>query len=76
LLIGTVISGSIDFYDANCQRRSFTTGQVFTENTQVHAIINKGAVNTNLSITYLVKHNSPRRIEADAPACAPSTGIP
>jgi quercetin dioxygenase-like cupin family protein len=76
LLIGTVVSGSIDFYDANCQRRSFTTGQVFTESTEVHAIINTGTVNADLSIAYLIKHNSPRRIEADAPACAPSTGIP
>jgi len=24
LLIGTVVSGDIDFYDANCQKRSFT----------------------------------------------------
>jgi quercetin dioxygenase-like cupin family protein len=76
LLIGTVVSGGIDFYDANCEKRSFTAGQVFTENTQVHAIINRGAVNADLSIAYLIKHNLPRRIEADAPACAPSTGIP
>ena len=76
LLMGTVVSGDIDFYDANCQKRSFTAGQVFTENTEVHAIINKGAVNADLSIAYLIKHNLPRRIEADAPACAPSTGIP
>lgn len=76
LLIGTVVSGSIDFYNANCQRRSFSAGQVFTENTEVHAIINTGAVNADLSIAYLIKHNLPRRIEADAPACAPSTGIP
>jgi quercetin dioxygenase-like cupin family protein len=76
LLIGTVVSGSIDFYDANCQKRSFTTGQVFTENTQVHAIINTGTVNADLSIAYLIKHNLPRRIEADAPACGPATGIP
>lgn len=76
LLIGTVVSGSIDFYDANCQRRSFTTGQVFTENTEVHGIINRGVVNADLSIAYLIKHNLPRRIEANAPACAPSIGIP
>jgi quercetin dioxygenase-like cupin family protein len=74
-LVGTVVSGSIDFYDANCQKRSFTTGQVFTENTEVHAIINTGTVNADLSIAYLIKHNLPRRIEADAPTCAPSTGI-
>ena len=76
LLIGTVVSGSIDFYDANCEKRSFTTGQVFTENTQVHAIINRGPVDADLSIAYLIKHNLPRRIEADAPTCAPATGIP
>ena len=76
LLIGTVVSGAIDFFDANCQKRSFTTGQVFMENSQVHGIINTGPVNAELSIAYLVKHNAPRRIEADAPACASSTGIP
>ncbi|HEV3198043.1 MAG TPA: cupin domain-containing protein [Bryobacteraceae bacterium] len=76
ILIGTVVSGAIDFYDANCQKRSFTAGQVFLENNQVHAIINTGSVNAELSIAYLVKHNAPRRSEADAPACAPSTGIP
>lgn len=76
LLIGTVVSGSIDFYDANCQKRSFTAGQVFTENTEVHAIINTGAVDADLSIAYLIQHNAPRRIEAAAPACAASTGIP
>ena len=76
LLTGTVVSGSIDFYDANCQKRSFTTGQLFTENTEVHAIINTGVVNTDLSIAYFIKHSLPRRIEADAPVCAPVTGIP
>jgi quercetin dioxygenase-like cupin family protein len=76
LLIGTVVSGAIDWFDANCQKRSFTTGQVFMENSQVHGIINTGPVNAELSIAYLVKHNAPRRIEADAPVCASSTGIP
>jgi quercetin dioxygenase-like cupin family protein len=76
LLIGTVISGSIDFYDSNCRKRSFAAGQVFTENTEVHAIINTGVANADLSIAYLIKHNLPRRIEADAPVFAPSTGIP
>jgi len=76
LLIGTVVSGAIDFYDANCQKRSFTTGQVFTESTQVHAIKNPGTVDTELSAFYLIKHSELRRIEADAPSCAPTTGIP
>jgi len=76
LLIGTVVSGAIDFYDANCTKHSYTSGQVFMENDQVHGIINTGSVNTELSIAYLVKHNQARRMEADAPVCAPTTGIP
>jgi len=75
-LVGTVVSGSIDFYNANCEKRSFTAGQVFTENNEVHSIINTGTVNAELSVAYLIKHGEPRRIEADAPVCAPSTGIP
>lgn len=76
ILIGTLVSGSIDFYNANCQKRSLTAGQMYFEDENVHAIINTGGVNADLYITYLIKHGAPRRMEADAPACAPSTGIP
>ena len=76
ILLGTVVSGSIDFFDENCQKRSITAGQVFLENNQVHGISNPGAVNAELTIAYLVKHGAPRRIEASAPGCGPSTAIP
>jgi quercetin dioxygenase-like cupin family protein len=76
ILIATVVSGSIDFYDANCQKRSVPAGQVYFEADKVHAIRNTGAVNAEIYISYLIKHGSPRRVEADAPVCAPSTGIP
>ena len=72
LLIGTVVSGGIDFYDANCEKHSIGSGQVFTENNRVHDIMNTGSVDAELRIAYLIKHNSARRIEADAPACATS----
>ena len=76
ILLGTVVSGSIDFFDENCQKRSITAGQAFIENNQVHAISNPGAVNAELTISYVVKRGAARRIEASAPACAPSTMIP
>jgi len=76
ILFGTVVSGSIDFFDENCQKRSITAGQVFLENNRVHAISNPGSVNVELTIAYLVKHGAARRIEASAPTCAPSTPIP
>jgi quercetin dioxygenase-like cupin family protein len=76
ILVATVVSGSVDFYDATCQKRSFGAGQVYFENGNVHAIANRTGVNADLYLSYLIKHGSPRRVEADAPVCAPSTGIP
>jgi quercetin dioxygenase-like cupin family protein len=76
LLVATVKSGRIDLYDENCQKRTVTAGEVYTENDAVHGIINTGSEDAELYISYLVKRGLPRRQEAPAPACAPETGIP
>ncbi len=76
VLFGTIVSGSIDFFDAECRKVTYKRGQTFQENNQVHAIINNGAEAAELTIFYLVKRGAARRVEADAPACAPSTSIP
>lgn len=76
LLIATLKSGQVDFYDGNCQKRTIHAGEVYTEDDAVHAIINRGAVDADLYISYLVKHGQPRRRDEAAPSCAPETGIP
>ena len=76
IFVGTILTGSIDFYDENCNLRTFTAGQVWTENDQLHAIANHGTVDARAQFSYLVKHGEPRRIDQPAPACAPITGIP
>ena len=76
VLVGAVKSGQVDFYDANCQKRTIGAGQVYTENDDVHAISNTGVVDADLYISYLVKHGAPRRREETAPSCAVDTGIP
>ena len=76
ILVATLVGGSVDFYDANCQKTSYTAGQVYFEAAQPHAIINRGSENADIYLAYLIKHGQPRRIEADAPVCAPTTGIP
>jgi quercetin dioxygenase-like cupin family protein len=76
MLMGTVISGSIDLYQANCEKQTVNTGDMYFENDNVHAIVNRGQVNADIYLAYLIKHDAPRRLEADAPACAASTGIP
>ena len=76
IFVGTVITGSIDYYDGNCNIKTITAGQVWTEASELHAIANHGTVDFRGQFVYLIKHGEPRRIDAVAPACAPITGIP
>jgi quercetin dioxygenase-like cupin family protein len=76
VLIAAVKSGQIDFYNASCEKQTVGPGQVYTENDEVHAISNTGAVDADVYITFLVKHGAPRRIDEPAPDCAVYTGIP
>jgi quercetin dioxygenase-like cupin family protein len=76
IYVGTVLTGSIDFYDENCNLRTFAAGQVWTENDKLHAIANHGTVDARAQFVYLIKHGQPRRIDQPAPDCAPITGIP
>lgn len=76
VLIATVKSGHIDFYNAKCEKQTIGTGQVYTEDNEVHAIANNGAGDADLYLTFLVKHGAPRRLDEPAPDCAVYTGIP
>jgi hypothetical protein len=76
LLVGSVITGQVDFYDANCQSRTIPANHVYTEDDAVHAIVNSGTVDAELYLTFLVKHGAPRRLDEPAPACADETPIP
>ncbi|MEO8053090.1 MAG: cupin domain-containing protein [Acidobacteriota bacterium] len=76
VLIGTLTAGSIDLYDAQCRKHTINQGEVYFETGKVHGIHNPGSVNADLSISYLIKHDAPRRLEEDAPNCAVSTPIP
>jgi quercetin dioxygenase-like cupin family protein len=76
LFVGTVISGSIDYYDENCNKKTITAGQVWTEAQTLHAIANHGTEDFHGQFVYFIKHGEPRRVDLGAPACAPITGIP
>lgn len=77
VVIGTVKSGSVDLYDANCQKRTVTAGGVFLESDRVHGLITTpGTGAAELWLTFLTKHNAPRRIDEAAPGCAWTTPIP
>ena len=72
ILVATLVAGNVDLYNANCQKTSYTAGQVYFETDQPHAIINRGSEDADIYLAYLIKHGQPRRIEADAPVCVSS----
>ena len=76
IFVGTVITGSIDYYDENCNVKTISAGEVWTEAYGLHAIANHGTVDFRGQFVYLIKRGEPRRIDLPAPACAPITGIP
>ena len=72
----TVKEGTVEFYEHDCTRRTYTAGQSFTEGAQPHTAVNQGPTNVRLLIAYVVKRGEPRRIEAPQPPCAAGLGIP
>jgi len=76
IFVGTVISGSIDYYDQDCNKKTFTAGQVWSEAENLHAIANHGTEDFHGQFVFFIKHGEARRIDLPAPACAPITGIP
>ena len=70
-LTGTVISGSVTRYAADCSSQTFNAGQTFYETSaQPFTVKNPGSVNAVVLVTFVVPGGTPKtglRIEADQP---------
>jgi quercetin dioxygenase-like cupin family protein len=75
LLLITLKEGSIDFYNKDCEKQTFTAGQSFTEGADPHNAVNSGSVNARLLVAYIVKSGEPRRIENPLPRCGEASQI-
>jgi quercetin dioxygenase-like cupin family protein len=75
ILLSSVISGSIEWYDSRCQKHVYNAGDSLTESTQTHYVRNVEAVNAHFMVTYLIANGQPRRIDQPAPACAAALGL-
>jgi quercetin dioxygenase-like cupin family protein len=76
VLMIAVKEGSIDWYDKDCVKHTYTAGQSFTENTESHNLFNTGTLNAHLLISYIIKAGAPRRIEQPQPPCGAALGLP
>src|SRR3982074_1131471 len=63
LLMITMKEGSVDFYNKDCLKNTYTAGQSFTEGAEPHALVNTASANARLLIAYIVKAGESRRIE-------------
>jgi len=76
VLMIAVKEGSVDWYDSNCVKHTYSAGQSFTENTEAHNVFNHGSVNARFLGSYIIKAGAPRRIEQPQPACGAVLGLP
>jgi quercetin dioxygenase-like cupin family protein len=75
ILLSSMISGSIEWYDAQCNKHVYNPGDAWTENTAIHDVRNTGTTNAHFMITYVIAKGQPRRIDEPAPACSAALGL-
>jgi quercetin dioxygenase-like cupin family protein len=75
ILLSSVVSGSIEWYDSRCRKHVYNAGDSLTESTETHYVRNVGSVNAHFMVTYLIAHGQPRRIDEPAPPCAADAGL-
>ena len=75
ILLSSVISGSIEWYDSQCVKQVYNPGDSLTESTEPHYVRNVGSVNAHFMVTYVIAKGQPRRIDQPAPACAGALGL-
>ena len=76
ILLSSVVSGSIEWYDSRCTKHVYNAGDSLTESTQTHYVRNVDTVNNaHFMVTYVIAKGQPRRIDQPAPACAAALGL-
>jgi len=72
---GAFTRGSIEWYDAQCDKHVYITGDCRTENTAVGDVRTAGTINARFMITCGIAKGQPRRFDEPAPACTAALGL-
>src|ERR1700693_3726689 len=75
LLSLTALSGSVDWYDANCVKHVYNAGESWTEGTTLHDVVNNSNSNAHFIVTYIVAKGVAKRTDEPAPSCAAALGL-
>jgi quercetin dioxygenase-like cupin family protein len=71
----TILSGTIQWYDENCNPTVYKAGDSWVEGSQIHAFRNIGNKNVQLMAWFVTAKDQPLRIDQAAPACAAGLGL-
>jgi hypothetical protein len=75
VILTTVVTGSIEWYDAKCRKQVYNAGDSLTETDKLHYVRNVGATNARLMINFVIAKGQPRKIDQAAPNCAIALGL-
>lgn len=71
----TILSGTIQWYDENCNPTVYKAGDSWVEGSQIHAFKNIGTKNVQLIAWFVTAKDEPLRIDQPAPSCASGLGL-
>jgi quercetin dioxygenase-like cupin family protein len=75
LVIVTLISGSIEWFNGNCESKIYKAGDSWTEGSQIHAFRVLGTTAIHLSAVFIIAKDEGLRIDHPAPACGAGLGL-
>jgi quercetin dioxygenase-like cupin family protein len=75
IVIVTLISGSVEWFNANCDKKVYKAGDSWTEGSQTHAFRVLGTTGVHLSAVFIIAKDQAYRIDKAAPACASGLGL-
>ena len=71
----SLISGSIEWYNAQCEGKVYSAGDARTEGSQAHYFRVVGTTGVHLMATFIIAKGASYRIDKQAPPCAAAMGL-
>ena len=75
MVVVTLISGSITWYDQNCVPTDYKAGDAWVEGSQIHAYRVTSATAIHTIALFVIAQGQAYRIDQPAPACASELGL-
>jgi len=75
LVAVTILSGTIRWFDENCNPTVYRAGDSWVEGSQLHAFRNIGNENVQLVAWFITANGQPLRTDEAAPPCAAGLGL-